>query len=260
MGNRYVVSDLHGQLDLYNKIKEYVNDDDIIYALGDFGDRGPEPWLTLKAALDDKQIVYLMGNHDLMLIKAIDEYMLYKNEDGFTETWRYHYYHNGDIALLDMNGGIETLAEWAEEPNRMDYYEKLLNAPLELRLAARNLRSFIYLTHAGRTPGEEKTFDVEDFVWDRKHFFNIWDNTKNHLSIGGHTPISVMIDYLSEDRYELKEGCLFYDNGAKINIDRGAHFTGETVLLNIDTLKGKVFKTKLTEKNEKRRMEMDTRI
>ena len=55
--NRYVVADLHGQLDLLKQIKEYLNEDDILYILGDSGDRGPQPWQTLKASLDDPQFV-----------------------------------------------------------------------------------------------------------------------------------------------------------------------------------------------------------
>ena len=83
MYKRYVISDLHGQINLYNQIKEYINEDDIVYALGDFGDRGPEPWRTLKAVIDDPQFIYLMGNHDLMLIQAIEWIINYYKCNGF---------------------------------------------------------------------------------------------------------------------------------------------------------------------------------
>ena len=70
--NRYAIADLHGQLDLLRQVKEYLHEDDILYILGDSGDRGPQPWATLKMSLDDPQFIYLMGNHDLMLLDAID--------------------------------------------------------------------------------------------------------------------------------------------------------------------------------------------
>jgi hypothetical protein len=38
VGKRYAIADLHGQLSLFNKVKESINDNDIVYALGDFGD------------------------------------------------------------------------------------------------------------------------------------------------------------------------------------------------------------------------------
>ena len=59
VGKRYAVADLHGQSNLYFQIKEYINGNDIVYALGDFGDRGPKPWTTLQLALDDPQFIYL---------------------------------------------------------------------------------------------------------------------------------------------------------------------------------------------------------
>ena len=251
---RYVVSDLHGQLDLYNQIKEYINEDDVVYALGDFGDRGPEPWLTLKSVLDDKQFIYLMGNHDLMLVDAIDEYVRRADEDGYCDVWRHMYSPNGKIALLEQNGGLITLEEWAAEEKRMDYYWKLKTLPLEVRLGALDGGHFIYLTHSGFTPNIDVYKNVEEFVWDRDHFYDLWNNNyRGDISIGGHSPqeyVKRKLDIYGLCKtndaviYEEKEGCLFYCGDHKINIDCGAHYTGTTVLLNIDTLKGKVFKVR----------------
>ena len=246
--NRYAVSDLHGQLDLYNQIKEYINDNDVVYALGDFGDRGPHPWTTLKAVLDDRQFIYLMGNHDYMLMKAIEEYIYYENRDGFVDLNRYMFAPHGQIALCVLNGGLDTLLGWEREPNRMEYYQQLRFLPLEIRLAALDGEHFIYLNHAGRTPShiEVDPEKVGDFVWDRLHIYDKWDNFGKHILIGGHSPISYLVkqfNYYNKE-YELKEGCLFYDGGSKICIDRAAYHTGETVLLNIDTFEHKIFTTK----------------
>ena len=189
MGNRYAVSDLHGQLDLYNQIKEYINDDDIVYALGDFGDRGPHPWVTLKMALDDPQFIYLMGNHDLMLLKYMERIFRWIKEKEIKEWCSDDVPYWFDDSLV-YNGGWQTICSWADEsaPKRMEYYEKLLNAPLEIRVAARNLRSFIYLTHAGRNPQYDSALNVEEFVWDRTHFFSQGLMDKD-LLIFGHSPI-----------------------------------------------------------------------
>lgn len=249
--NRYAVSDLHGQLDLYNQIKEFINENDIVYALGDFGDRGPEPWRTLQAVLDDKQFIYLMGNHDYMLLEAIKEYLSIENKEDYVNLWSYMWAFDTKIGRLCLNGGRETLEQWRELPNRMDYYSKLRNLPLELRLAALDGKHMIYLTHAGLTPGTLEGENIEDFVWDRNHFYDKWDSNSN-LSIGGHSPISYLVEQfnLFNKEYELKEGCLFYNDGSKICIDRAAYHTGETVLLNIDTLKGYIFKTGETNDRE----------
>lgn len=242
--NRYVVSDLHGQLDLFNQIKEYINEDDVVYALGDFGDRGPEPWRTLQAVLDDKQFVYIMGNHDLMLVKAIEQYLKIPAEDRDRRIVTYFYGRN-PIAQLRINGGIPTLKQWAEEPESIRYYKQLRTLPLQVTLPAKDMEHFIFLSHSGYTPNFCHYQSVEDLVWDRYHFKDDWDG-RGDISINGHTPVQVMHHYADLSQEEIQtitdKGYLIYSNDSKINIDLGAHDTGQTVLLNIDTLEGHIFK------------------
>lgn len=244
--NRYVVSDLHGQLDLFNQIKEYINDDDIVYALGDFGDRGPEPWRTLQAVLDDKQFIYLMGNHDLMLIKAIEQYIQIPEDEREFRFCMLLYGH-GPIAELSMNGGLYTFDGWREEPNRMDYYYKLRSLPVQMVLSTKDMKNFIHLSHAGYTPNQCHYQDVDSLVWDRYHFKDDWDG-KGDICINGHTPVQVMYRFtnLTQEQAQaaFDKGYLIYSNESKIDIDLGAHSTGKTVLLDIDTLEGHIFETK----------------
>lgn len=247
VGNRYAVADLHGQLDLYTQIKEYINESDVVYALGDFGDRGPFPWRTLRLALDDPQFIYLMGNHDFMLMEAMEEYFYCMEKTGKCDTWLASFTPHGKINLLSMNGGLSTLNEWAElsKEEQEYYYWKLKGLPLEIRLAAKDGEHFIYLSHAGFTPEQLEAETVEGFVWDRLHYYDKWDNLLGHTLIHGHTIISSMKrDCPAGGDYEERNGCLYYDNSCKICIDRGAHVTGETVLLNIDTLESKIFKVR----------------
>lgn len=240
--NRYAIADLHGQLDLLHQVKEYLHEDDILYILGDSGDRGPQPWATLKMSLDDPQFIYLMGNHDLILLDAIDLY-LREGEEALS-----HLYGrvNGKdaIGLCYLNGGLETLQGWIDDPARDHYYQKLRMAPLEVRLAAYDRKHFIYLTHAGYSPHLYNTSDVYDMVWDRQHFYD--DPAKDgSLLIHGHTPVQKLTKYL--DRYKIsydvsQEYCL-YANGTKLDIDIGACFFNRTVLVNIDTLESIIFTT-----------------
>ena len=68
--SNFAVSDLHGHLKLYNKIKKFLKPEDTVYCLGDCGDRGPDAWETIKAVAKDEQFIYLKGNHEDMLVKA----------------------------------------------------------------------------------------------------------------------------------------------------------------------------------------------
>ena len=75
----YAVSDLHGMFNLYKQIKNFLKPEDKVYCLGDCGDRGPAPWETIHAIASDSQFIYIKGNHEDMLVKAIDEYAKYES-------------------------------------------------------------------------------------------------------------------------------------------------------------------------------------
>ena len=240
--NRYAIADLHGQLDLLRQVKGYLHEDDILYILGDSGDRGPQPWATLKMSLDDPQFIYLMGNHDLMLLDAIDT-VLKEGDEALMHL--YNRVNSRDpIGICYLNGGLSTLEGWMADPNRARYYQKLRMAPLEIRLAAFDRKRFIYLTHAGYSPHLYNALTVEDMVWDRQHFFD--DPAQDgSLLVHGHTPCTYLKNKLQENKqlYDDSQGYVLYANGTKIDIDMGACFYNETILLNIDTLEGIKFIT-----------------
>lgn len=255
VGKRYAVADFHGQSSLYFQIKEYINGNDIVYALGDFGDRGPEPWTTIQLALDDPQFIYLMGNHDLILVEAMEEYMRIIAREGAYHVWDYAYCTQGKMNLAYLNGGLSTLEQWSnlKEEERMKYYTQLKLLPLEVRLAALDGRHFIYLNHSGYTPGCVEPSNVADFVWNRNHWYDSWSRKDGALLIHGHTPVQVLKKSLRADTFDDSKGYLRYCDGHKICIDIGAHVSKETILLDIDTLEAKTFKVQEevngTEKN-----------
>lgn len=242
--NRYAIADLHGQLDLLCQVKEYLNEDDVLYILGDSGDRGPQPWATLKMSLDDPQFIYLMGNHDLMLLNAIDK-VLREGDEALTHLYG-RVSSRDPIGICYLNGGLSTLEGWIADPDRERYYQKLRMAPLEIRLAALDRKHFIYLTHAGYSPHLYNALTVEDMLWDREHVY--YDPAQDgSLLIHGHTPCSELekkFKYCGRALpYDNSKGYLFYANGTKIDIDVDAYFYNETILLNIDTLEGIKFTT-----------------
>ena len=50
-----------------------------------------------------------------------------------------------------------------------------------------------------------------------------------------------LYSYYDDINLDIPEGAYYYADGHKIDIDCGAHFTGTTVLLNLDTFEEKVF-------------------
>ena len=83
-------------------IKEFLKSEDKVYFLGDAGDRGPEPWETIKAVARDPQFVFIKGNHEDMLAVAIQDAL--KGEDMYS------------YRVLINNGGTDTFEQaMAEE-------------------------------------------------------------------------------------------------------------------------------------------------
>ena len=79
---KYIVSDIHGNGDIYNSIMGYLDnaslvEDVTLYINGDLFDRGPD---SLEVLLDTKRriennegfkINYLGGNHELMMYQTL---------------------------------------------------------------------------------------------------------------------------------------------------------------------------------------------
>lgn len=236
----YVCSDLHGYLELYNKIKQFIKPEDTVFFLGDAGDRGPQPWETIKTIYKDSQFVYLKGNHEDLLVRAARDYLQYDYLD-------YSYYLHG------QNGGFDTFDQWMMEEFKTEWINHLDNLPLRAEYVNKDGVNFI-MTHAGFTPYKGKTPTPEDLLWDRQHFTDRWvDCPENTVIVHGHTSIPHVYDKLDfANKFKNKEAedlpfdsdssIYVYCGGHKICIDNKTYRTGKTVLFNLDTYEAITFK------------------
>jgi serine/threonine protein phosphatase 1 len=209
----YVFSDLHGRKDLWLKAnKEVFGPNDTIYFLGDAPDRGPDGWEMIKTLLDDERVIYLMGNHEDMLIKAIEE-----NYDN--------------LPLLYWNGGKNTYEGYVldTKENQKKYLEKLKALPKHETYYPLESKNVLILSHAGTTPGRP-IFDEDDWLWDREHLYDEWISDREDIFIiHGHTPVQNLVEY---------EGIvkpIRYCYGHKIDVDLGAFVSNKLGILNLDT-------------------------
>ena len=74
----YVMSDLHGQYELYREMLkkiEFDSDVDVLYVLGDILDRGPGSLKLLQKIKDSERVYALAGNLECMhfLLQEITE-------------------------------------------------------------------------------------------------------------------------------------------------------------------------------------------
>ena len=218
----YAFSDLHGHLELYNKIKNYVKPEDKLYCLGDCGDRGPEPWETIKAVAQDRQITYLKGNHEDMLIKAAREAL--DPDAWYPEHQR----------LLIMNGGETTLSGLMESEQPFSWLAYLQSLPTTAYYINTSGQK-ILMCHAGASiwADEPNTIpDAHDLIWDRLHYFDNSGLLDSTIVVHGHTPIK----HLAKDiGVQPTTGALKYADGKKYCIDAGTYRSGRSILLNLDT-------------------------
>ena len=225
----YALSDLHGHYEIYKKVKAMLKPEDIVYFLGDAGDRGPDSWKCIKAIYNDPQFIYIKGNHEDMLVKACEDYLM----DDYM--WDYSSY-----MLSYRNGGKETMEDWESDPDREAWVKRLRDLPTWDNYCANGKE--IVLSHAGFTPwmdAGETSYRIpkdEDLIWDREHYYS---NTylpaymDDVLIVHGHTPIHHLADDIGESWLA---GAFWYMNRHKCCIDSGGFFSGEWVLLNLDTL------------------------
>lgn len=224
---RYVFSDLHGQLTLWRAIKNFVKPEDKLYCLGDCGDRGPQPWETIKEVINDPQVVYLKGNHEDMLVAAMAEYLDHPAARKFHQKYRAHSFQQ----LLAQNGGSGTLQGWIDEGADYTWIQRLDNLPTLITLDTGKLK--LALCHAGYSPmADDEIPDDFELLWDRGHLTNPWvpGTDDNLIIIHGHTPCP----YLAK-KWTPEHGAIIYADGHKIDIDVGSVWTNMACLLDLDT-------------------------
>ncbi|MBR2883723.1 MAG: serine/threonine protein phosphatase [Clostridia bacterium] len=70
----YVLSDIHGNMKRFNSVMEQINlqPDDTLYILGDVIDRYPDGIKILRKLMNMDNIKMLLGNHEYMMLKALD--------------------------------------------------------------------------------------------------------------------------------------------------------------------------------------------
>ena len=91
----YVMSDIHGRQDRFEDILEQINlkDEDTLYILGDIVDRNPYGIAILKYIMDKPNIKMLLGNHELMMLEALQAkckiFLWYSNGGEIThQRWK----------------------------------------------------------------------------------------------------------------------------------------------------------------------------
>jgi serine/threonine protein phosphatase 1 len=214
----YAVGDIHGRLDLLDKLLARINNDialrptarSVYVFLGDYIDRGPSSRETIDRLIEHgktHETVFLKGNHELIALKCLTDQKLF-------DQW---------LRL----GGLETLISYGVPPEILANGKPIvrLQSAFHSALPQTHFRFFrdlqnsfmcgdFFFAHAGVKPNVELSHQKEsDLLWIRGEFlFSNCDFGK--IVIHGHTPTR-----------EIEVGL------NRINIDTGAFATGRLTCL-----------------------------
>ena len=137
----FVIGDIHGCATALNRLIDQLDlvEDDRVIILGDAVDRGPDSYQVLETLIELQQtceLIYIMGNHEEMMLAAID--------GRGVEEWLRH----GGVATLESYGGqfqdipdshldlLDSTVRYWEGPN-----EICIHANLEPGVELRRQRS-----------------------------------------------------------------------------------------------------------------------
>ena len=228
----YAISDIHGNLAIAQQVVRKAIEGNTIYFLGDACDRGKHGWQIIKMFLTTPNIVYLKGNHEDMLMKAMRPYFMGDDEYRYTHAFQ----------VWSWNGSVETEADIVfDNIDRAHMYFSQLHT---LKLTADYVSPFghtIHMCHSGYEywNAEDVKIAEQDILWDRNHYLYRapwW--YENEYNVHGHTPIPYLIEDANIDWPEDKDwdtGALYYANGCKIDIDMLTIQSHKACLLDLDT-------------------------
>jgi serine/threonine protein phosphatase 1 len=217
----YAVGDIHGRLDLLEKLLVRINTDfalrpaerPVYVFLGDYIDRGSSSRETIERLIEHgatHESVFLKGNHELIAIKCL-------SDRGLFDQW---------LRL----GGLETLVSYGLPPEILANGKQIVEVQAafhdalpktHLRFFRTLQKSFVcgdfFFAHAGVRPRVDLSRQKEsDLLWIRGEFLSSNDDF-GKIIVHGHTPTR-----------QIEVG------PNRINIDTGAFATGRLTCLAIE--------------------------
>lgn len=166
----YVISDLHGDYDAYLGMLEQIHftKNDVLYILGDVIDRGKDPIALLKQIKNQDNVIFLIGNHEDMMLKALKK--IGSNLEELSTSV--------EMKRWGRNGGMATLEQFIQldESDQKELIHFLENAWLVIPQLLVGEKCY-YLVHA--CPGENYYLEpmkygdatneeIHQMLWDRR--------------------------------------------------------------------------------------------
>ena len=261
MHDIFYFTDVHGQLDLFQTMRDWCYKQDpectIVFG-GDACDRGEFGFDIMEMILDDPQMIYIRGNHEDLFIKSARELMdhdpsiknrklsIQEADDVIDYSSWMHYTRNHLY-----NGGRSTLKAWLLSGTGEDFVNRLDDNTVLTLDSGR-----VCFTHAGGTYEAFKRVNQAEYdgdaitsddyymvIWDRDYLGAWWP--QNKTIVFGHTPTCFMSEhypdgvYMSEDNMRplaYRPTSNSEGMGLHIDMDTGMTWTGIGYVLNCNTM------------------------
>lgn len=220
MKRTLLISDIHGELQLFKELLRQANYDatkDQLTLLGDYIDRGPssKEVLDFVTQLKEQGAKVLMGNHEQIMLDVFEKENKYE--------WDFWLYTAGGLATMRSYGFTEHDLKQAGDLHHFSLHSFLSEDIIRHLEFIRHLDTSIeqgeyIFVHAGvdpHIPFNQNT--KKSLLWIRDEFHQKYEGSKT--VIFGHTPTKI----LHHDRLNNK---IYFGENRIIGIDGGATFGG----------------------------------
>lgn len=211
----YVMSDLHGDYELYLKMLKRINfsEDDVLYILGDVMDRGDGGFKILFDVEERDNIILLAGNHDMtahFILSRLDRPLARADIEEYLYPW-----------LADGGGAtLESYKALSKEDRAyaLDILDGMLNY-CEIEVGGKEY----LLAHAGLEGYEDgkplEEYPLECFIFYRQDYSKPIFKGDRYL-VTGHTPTAA-IEGAEPGRIYKKNNYIAIDCGATYGLSLG---------------------------------------
>jgi len=215
----FAIGDIHGKYIALEQCLErsgFKNEEDQLICLGDIADRGDQVPQCIERLRHIKNLIYIMGNHDLWL----RDWLQYKY---FAEGWL-------------NRGGNQSVDAYMKNKNLMDQHLDFLYKGKIFHVDANN-RLFV---HAGFNVHKSLSDNsIDDFVFSKQMWKALQREELNSVSFRirndevFHQNKSIFIGHIqtSKKHPDLKPIC----KSNVWNLDQGAGRNGKLTIMNVDT-------------------------
>ena len=220
---KYVISDIHGCYEEFMELLEKISfsEQDELFILGDVLDRGPEPIKVMQEIMGRKNVTFLLGNHEYMLVTMLQlldrEDVAPKEKNEMLNNWF-------------SDGAIVTSAQFLELKNEAqdEMLDYIKNSVVYYKIEIGE-KKYI-LVHAGIEGFKEgknlEDYQTTDFLFGQVDYKKRLYSDENTYIITGHTPTPM----IREDKKPL----IYKENG-HIAIDCACVFGGKLAAYCLDT-------------------------